>query len=271
VGLVEADQVMRVSDHAALAAMPGVELINIDALFDRLRAEKSREEVAGLEEAAAIADDCFQALLDMARPGLRENEICGRLSDVAIASGADELLFLTMSGAPQGEAMHAMIRAPGDHRLSTVDPFVFSIEVSGPSGFWVELARVVAFGGAGPDVAKTADLVHASVKVALPMLRAGVNGLDIQAALETPFDATLHEVSGWSGHAIGHDVIEGPLIGRGADPAIPFETGMALALHPMFNWRDRPLTGYVADTYVIEAHGPRVLSRWPLELYKLNR
>jgi hypothetical protein len=46
---------------------------------------------------------------------------------------------------------------------------------------------------------------------------------------------------------------------------------MAFAIHPMFNWRDRPIAGYVADTYVLEADGARVLSTWPLDLYRLDR
>jgi Xaa-Pro aminopeptidase len=271
VGLVAADQTLRISDHQALAALPGVQLVDADALFETVRGPKSAAEIAGLQEAADIADRCFGHLLDIARPGMTERDISGKLSDMAIAAGAEELLFLTMSGEPRDGRIDARIRAPGDHALDAARPFVFSVELSGPSGFWVELARVLAFQGAGAGVRETADLATRSVLAARALIRDGVAGPDIQAALESPFDAATHTVWNGSGHAIGHDVIEAPMIARGADTAVRFRDGMAFAMHPLFSWTDRPMAGYVADTYVLEPAGCRPLSSWPLELYALNR
>jgi Xaa-Pro aminopeptidase len=270
VGLIGADQVMRISDYGALQSA-GLALISADAMFEAVRGPKSPAEIAGLEEAAEIADRCFAQLLDIARPGLSEREIGGQLSATALSAGADELLFLTMSGEHRCDHVHALIQAPGAERLTADRPFVFSIELSGPSGFWVELARVIAFGGAEPAAAETEALCRRSVMAGREALRPGISGSDIQTALESPFDALAHAVVGTSGHAIGHDVIELPMIARGADDAIRLQPGMAFAIHPMFNWIDRPMAGYVADTYVLEEGGGRVLSSWPLELYTLPR
>jgi Xaa-Pro aminopeptidase len=271
VGLVGADQTMRISDHQALAALPAIDLVNADALFERVRGPKSAAEIAGLQEASDIADRCFGHLLDIARPDMTERDISGKLSDVAIAAGADELLFLTLSGEWRDAHIEARIRAPGDHVLDPAKPFVFSIELSGPSGFWVELARVLAFNGAVADVCETADLATRSVLAARAMIRDGVSGPDIQSALESPFDAETQRVWNGSGHAIGHDVIEAPIIAHGADTAVRFRNGMAFAMHPLFTWTDRPMAGYVADTYVLEPDGCRPLSSWALALYALNR
>jgi Xaa-Pro aminopeptidase len=270
VGLIGADQVMRISDYKALEEA-GLDLVSADALFEAVRGPKSAAEIAGLEEAAAIADRCFAELLDIARPGMSEREIGGRLSATALAAGSDELLFLTMSGEQRCDHAHALIRAPSAHRLAADKPFIFSIELTGPSGFWVELSRVLAFCGADPAVAETEALCRKSVLAARAALVPGVSGPELQAALETAFDPAAHGVVNGSGHAIGHDVIEMPIIAHGADEAIRLQTGMAFAIHPMFNWRDRPIAGYVADTYVLEADGARVLSTWPLDLYRLDR
>jgi Xaa-Pro aminopeptidase len=269
VGLVSPDQVLRISDYKALAAAPGIELVDADPMFEAVRGPKSAEEIGGLEEAAAIADRCFAQLLEIARPGMKEREVSGKLSDTAISAGADELLYLTMSGDTTDEGVRAAIRAPGDHELDPGKPFVFSIELSGPQGFWVELARVIAFAGADPGVKETSDLLTASVTAGRAALKPGVSGSVIQAALETPFDPRLHAVIGSSGHAIGHDVIEMPMIDRKA--GIPIAETMALAVHPMFNWRDRVMSGYIADTYIVEPQGGRVLSTWPMGLYDARR
>jgi len=266
VGVIGADHAFRRRDYAALAKA-GVELVDCDALFETLRRIKSAEEIVALEEASTIADQCFALLLESARPGMREAELSGLLTSLALARGADELLFLTMSGTATDTGHRAVIRTPDQTPIPSGAPFIFSIELSGPSGFWVELARVLSF-GASADAAEIAELATRSVSAARAVMRDGVSGAAIQAALESPFDPILYEVASGSGHAIGQDVIELPMIGRAAPDDLRFAEGMALAMHPMFHCRDRPVAGYVADTYVLERDHARVLSRWPLQLYR---
>ncbi len=274
VGLIGADQGMRLGDHAALRAMNGIRFSSADALFEDVRAIKSAEEIEGLEEAAGIADECFAAMLDLAQPALTERGLSAHLSALALAAGADELLFLTMSAATDG--CRSIIRAPADVELGASGSFIFSIELSGPSGFWVELARIVSFGNAYMPMRPVADLCHASVRSGIDALRLGLTGpgavgADVQAALEAPLDPADYDVAPASGHAIGHDVIEHPVIGRSATDGPLLRDGMAFAMHPMFRHRHRAETAYVADTYAIAGGSPRRLSRWPLEHFILPR
>ena len=61
---------MRVADAEFLSrALPATELVDVTAAFEALRARKSAEELAGVREATAIAERCFERLLRVAAPG----------------------------------------------------------------------------------------------------------------------------------------------------------------------------------------------------------
>ena len=265
VGLVAMDQAMRVSDHAALVeALPMTRFVSADAMFERVRRFKSPAELVGVAEAATIADACFARLLDIARPGRTHLDVHAEMLRTATALGAVETLFLTMYSEKGPGGAVPRITAPAAREIAPDAPFCFSLELTGPSGHWVEFCRIVGFSGA--SAGEMAELCEASTTAGLRALNPGTVGREVQRALEEGVDPAF-EVCPASGHAIGQDVIEQPMIVRGDPGEQTFEPGMVVALHPMIHSKLAGPLGYVADTFVMEAERPRQLSRFPRQAF----
>ena len=95
---------MKVEDYLALrAAFPQAELVDAQQAFERVRARKSPEEQEGLRESAAIADACFERLLELVRPGVSERELGAAMYERCYALGGEDPLFLSMYPESPGD------------------------------------------------------------------------------------------------------------------------------------------------------------------------
>jgi Xaa-Pro aminopeptidase len=75
--------------------LPQARLIALDDMLEKVRSIKSAEEIAVLEQAAKLGDLMLAACRETARPGVKECEVYGRMSEVMIANGGEEpTLFL---------------------------------------------------------------------------------------------------------------------------------------------------------------------------------
>jgi Xaa-Pro dipeptidase len=271
VGIVGLGQVMRAGDYLTLiAARPDLRFDDATALFEALRAIKSAEEVEGVREAALIADACFKALLDIARPGETERSLGARMLEICVRLGGEDPLFLTMKPEWRGGRWQSLISPPGDRTLSFGQAFTLSFEMIGPSGYWTEFARPIAFGRPGAALRDAIAVGCAATDAGCAALLPGEAIKGVQEAAAAAVDAARYELSGWSGHSIGQDVIELPFIGppaaAGAAPA-HLMADMTVAFHPLLVDRERGPLFYMADILVIGADGTEALSAWPRQLY----
>lgn len=276
VGVVGLSQVMRIADHRALVdQLDGVELIDASELFDEVRAAKSEEEVRGTEEAAYIADRCLERVLEVARPGVTKMRLGGEALKVCAELGGADPIWLTLDNLARTGEERTRWAQPSDDVLAPGDTLMFSLELIGPSGYWVELCRMVTFAPPTDEVRAIHAAVAATMMTARTALRPGV---DIVAAqreiLATATGAETHPAY-WLGHSIGQDVIETPMIGLEPAPApAPAETRpltdpMLFAFHPLLVPNGPGHGAYMADTYVLERDGCRPLSQFPLDLITL--
>ena len=75
--------------------LPQARLVNLDDMLEKVRAIKSAEEIDVLEKAAKLGDLMLAACRETARPGVKECEVYGRMSEVMLANGGEEpTLFL---------------------------------------------------------------------------------------------------------------------------------------------------------------------------------
>ena len=88
--------------------LPKANFVNIDDMLEMMRAIKSAEEIEMLDRAAALGDLMLEACRETARPGVKECEVYGRMSEVMMANGGEEpTLFLWAAGAhPQPHPFH---------------------------------------------------------------------------------------------------------------------------------------------------------------------
>jgi Xaa-Pro dipeptidase len=281
VGIVGRDQIMRVEDYEALReAFPRVAFPDASRLFEEVRVTKSAEELVGVEESAYILDRCFDRLLEISRPGITEREVGAEMYRVAHSLGGEDTLFLTMHTAAQGSGAAGVTwGAPRDRVLRPSDLFIFSFEVTGPAGYWTEFSRMVTFARPTEAMQRMASAVAEGISGAAGALGSGVH--DPASVQDHVLDAAArHGVSSgyWSGHSIGLDVLEEPMIGAEVveaahdgphDKPVPCGTGSVLALHPMLWDADTEVMGYMADTVVVEQGACRTLSTHPTQLFQL--
>jgi Xaa-Pro aminopeptidase len=268
VGIVGLGQVMRAGDYLHLArARPDLVFADATDLFDTVRLHKSEAEIDGLREAAMLADACFATLLDVARPGETERRVAARMTELCLRLGAEDPLFLTMNAEWRDGGWRALLSPPRERELAFGPAFTFSFEMIGPSGYWTELCRMMAFGRPSPALREAVRVGCAATDAGCAALRPGGPVAAVQQAIMSAVDAERYDLSGWSGHSIGLDVIEPPTIGPPPAEGAKLAAGMAVALHPMLvDRRDGPLC-YMADTLAIAADGADAFSAWPRELY----
>jgi Xaa-Pro aminopeptidase len=281
VGVVGMNQVMRVEEYLFLRdELPGTSFEDASQLFEAVRAIKSPEEILALEESSYIVDRSFERLLEVARPGLTERELNAEVHRVATALGGEDFLFLTvyMQVEPDGTRLpHG--GTPRDRILRPGDQFIFSFELIGPSGYWVEFARVIVFGKPTELQERLHRASAGGLEQAQQAMRPGVAAAAVQEALLEAVRGEGADSAAWSGHGIGQDVIEEPWVGReviqDGDSArrgdVVLQPGMAIALHPYVMDSGGAGVSYTGDTFVVQAGGARKLSEVPLEIHVPHR
>lgn len=280
IGIVGMATVMRVEDYVALMKeFPRVAFSDASELFERVRVTKSAEEVVAVEESAYILDACFSRLLDITRPGITEREVAAEMYRVAALLGGEDTLFLTMyADRAPGGGRRPTWGVPRERVLLPSDLFIFSFEVIGSGGYWTEFSRMVTFQRPSEPVQRMAAAVEAGIVASSTALGDGVDD-PVSVQERVLASAADHGVTSgyWSGHGIGLDVLEEPMIGADVVDAVadrkpvPCGVGSVITLHPML-WDDATETmGYMADTFVVEDDRARVLSQHPTTLFQLSK
>jgi Xaa-Pro aminopeptidase len=274
IGIVGLAQAMKVEDYLALrAAFPEAEIVDAQDAFERARARKSSEEVEGIRESTEIAEACFDRLLELVRPGITEREVGAAMYERCYALGGEDPLFLSMYPEPVNGHVEGRFGPPNDRVLGRGDVLVFSFELVGRLGYWMELARMVVLGEPDELTVRMNAAVTAGLDAGAAAMRPGVRPDEVQRAILDAVSAHGARSSYWSGHGIGQDVIEEPWLGldvvqdRDVPSAWVLEESMVLSNHPYAVDVDCRAAGYMANTYVVREGGGEALSAKPLDLY----
>ena len=277
IGVVGLGQVMKVEDYLALvAAFPDAEIVDASDAFERVRAHKTAYELEGVRESVAIADACFDRLLEIARPGITEREIGAAMYERCYALGGEDPLFLSMYPEQKGDRVEGRFGPPVDRVLDRGECLVFSYELVGRMGYWMELARMVVFGEPTELQLRMNAAVTAGLDAGARAMRPGRRPDEVQQAITGAVAAHGADCSYWSGHGIGQDVIEEPWLGLEVvqDRSVPstweLAEGMVLSNHPYAVDRGGKGVGYMANTYVVGETGGESLSEMPLDLYVIS-
>jgi Xaa-Pro dipeptidase len=274
IGVVGLSQVMKVEDYLALVgAFPAAEIVDAGDAFERVRAHKNTYELEGVRESVAIADACFERLLEIAWPGISEREIGAAMYERCYALGGEDPLFLSMYPEERDGRVEGRFGPPVDRVLDEGEQLVFSFELVGRMGYWMEFARMVVFGEPTDLQQRMNDAVTAGLRAGAAQMRPGRRPDEVQQAILAAVARHGADCGYWSGHGLGQDVIEEPWLGLEVvqDRSVPstweLAEGMVLANHPYAVDREGLAVGYMADTYVVTPSGGEALSQKPLELY----
>lgn len=239
--------VMAVRDYRELSN-GSLELVPFDTEFDMARAVKSEEELAEVRDAMDIILDGFWALVGAYEPGKTEAEIMAPAVERFFARGAGPRMMNILLSGTHGEA-EAFFKVPGQRVVGANDLLLYSLEVTGAGGYWVEFSRPLLQGKPSAMTQKMADAYPAALEAARKLMRAGELACNVHRAVADTFTKHGFALGHLSGHSIGTTMLEYPAIG--AKSEVPLEENMIFSLHPQVVDRDGKVCLYTQDTYRI--------------------
>jgi Xaa-Pro dipeptidase len=246
VGVYGLEFIMTVRDYRALSAGTSYELVHFDIPFDMTRAVKSQEELAGLRDSMAIIEEGFWAMLEGYDPGKTEAEIMAPAVERFFAGGAGlRMMNIVLSGT-NGEA-EAHFKVPGHRVVNSDDLLLYSLEITGAAGYWVELSRPLIRGRLGERTQRMAAIYSEALEAARLKMREGELASNVHSAAAEIFEKNGFALGHLSGHSIGLTMIEYPTIG--AKSNVELQENMIFSFHPQVVDPNGEACLYTQDTY----------------------
>jgi Xaa-Pro dipeptidase len=245
IGTYGVNFIMAVRDYRELARGP-FELVAFDRKFDMARAVKSEEELVEVRDAMSIVVDGFWALVAAYEPGKTEAEIMAPAVGRFFARGAGPRMMNILLSGEHGEA-NAYFKVPGHRKVADGDLLLYSLEVTGAGGYWVEFSRALLRGKPSATTQKMADVYPVAMEAARKLMRHGEIASSVHRAVADTFAKQGFALGHLSGHSIGTTMLEYPAIGAESDVAL--EENMILSLHPQVVDQDGKVCLYTQDAY----------------------
>lgn len=237
----------------------------VDQWIEEIRQVKSAEEIARISRAQELADDAFEFLLGMLKPGLSERDVALKLEFEMRRRGAEAVSFPPIiASGPNSSRPHAGVTSrciqPGD--FVKMD---FGAKVD---GYCSDMTRTVVVGTASDGQRDVYEAVKAANEAGLRTARAGIPGSEVDAAARKVIEERgygplfTHSL----GHGVGMEVHELPTLGPRGTKSL--RAGSVVTIEPGVY---EPGVGGVRieDLIVVEEAGVRVLSRSTKDLIEL--
>jgi Xaa-Pro dipeptidase len=238
------------------AALPGARAAD-KIVFDAART-KTADEIAFAREAARIAELGYTRLLQIARPGMSEDELALTLKSYMKGLGAEDN-FLLLCAGPHNRAVQPSTGrklAHGDIILAEITPSY--------RGQLTQICRTVAVGNPSAELSRKYELVVEAMRQGIAAAKPGVPMAEVCGAI----NAVL-EQEGYGefchpphirrrGHGLGFASLRPGDVSL--DNATVLEPDMLFMIHPN---QYLPETGYLlcGEPVVITAGGADVLTR----------
>jgi Xaa-Pro dipeptidase len=244
-GVYGMDFVMAVRDYREFSR-GSVELVPFDKQFDLARAVKSEEELAEVRDAMDIILDGFWALVGAYQAGKTEAQIMAPAVERFFARGAGPRMMNILLSGEHGQA-DAFFKVPGHRVVEANDLLLYSLEVTGAGGYWVEFSRPLLQGKPSATTQKMADAYPLALERARKKMRAGELASNVHRVVAETFGKHGFALGHLSGHSIGTTMLEYPAIGAHTDALL--EENMIFSLHPQVVDLDGKVCLYTQDTY----------------------
>jgi Xaa-Pro aminopeptidase len=206
-----------------------VEPVPRNALVESLRAVKDDEELTSFRRACEITDRVFERLAGERFVGRSERDVAWTIATFFRDEGADSLAFETIvasgpnSARPHGRATDREIQR-GETVIIDTGCFV--------NGYASDYTRTFTTGSVRGDLREAYIVVLAAQQAGFEALRAGVAGIDADAAARQLVDGT--PFAGTFGHGLGHglglEVHEAPRLS--AESADMLTAGNVVTVEP---------------------------------------
>jgi Xaa-Pro aminopeptidase len=261
----EADVVTVAQFEKMREKLPEVEWLGASGVVEALRLVKDAEELRRIREAVAIVDRTFKHILPLLQPGAVERDIAIEIEYFMKRAGAEKEAFDTIvasgfrSAMPHGRASGKALES-GD--FVTLD---FGARWQ---GYHSDITRTLVLGKASDRQREIYGIVREAQETGLRAIRAGVTGVDADAAARKVIeDRGYGEQFGHGlGHGLGRSIHDGGSLSPRSE--ITLAAGMVMTVEPGIY-----IEGWggvrIEDDVVVTDTGCEVLTRSPKELLEL--
>ncbi len=230
----------------------GFDTVDASDALDRVKAIKSDEEIALIRRTAALQDRVFADVCDFIRPGVTDRDVAAHAEAVGRRLGSDQGIQLGLS-APLGSPSRFMNRPFQTREISKGDHMSLLIEVNGPGGIYLEIARTMVLGKADDHLLQAFINVKDAQDHTLSLMKPGADPAAIAKAHDDWMTARgLPPETRLYAHGQGCEMVERPLIRR--DETLPLAENMLFAVHPGYD--DGRVFAVICDNYMIGPDGP---------------
>jgi Xaa-Pro aminopeptidase len=208
------------SGYETLAA-DKVEPVARAGLVESLRAVKDEDELVAIKRACEITDRMFERLAGEKFIGRSERDVAWRIQELFHEEGGEGLAFESVvASGPNAARPHS--RA-GEREIRPCETVIVDTGCS-VDGYVSDYTRTFATGPLDGQLTEAYAVTHAAQKAGLEAIRAGVNGVDADAAARRVVEES--QFAGTFGHGLGHglglEVHEAPrLSSESTDALVP--------------------------------------------------
>jgi Xaa-Pro aminopeptidase len=236
----------------------------VDSYLTDALATKSKKELARAKKAVEIAEQGYQKMLEVARPGIYEYELAAEVDHYVRALGADDN-FMLMSASQHNQA----VRPPGRRILEAGDIILAEISPS-YEGQFIQICRTVVLGDAHKEVlTEKYNLLVEATKKGMEAAKPGVKMSEVYQAINQVIQERGYGAycappyMRVRGHSLGLSSLQPGDVSK--DNNTVLKENMLFIIHPN---QYIPETGYLlcGETVVLTSKGAEPLTSRPLQL-----
>ncbi|MDT7606930.1 MAG: Xaa-Pro aminopeptidase [Pseudonocardiales bacterium] len=268
-GLADSPVGVDIVEPAFLFEMQRQGLTVVDCQQQMLDARqiKSADEIMLLTQAVAMVDGVYQDIVDVLKPGIRENEIVALASKRLYEMGSDQVEAIN---AVSGERCNPHPHNFSDRIIRPGDQAFFDI-IHSYNGYRTCYYRTFSVGSATPAqrdaYTKAREWMDASIRAVRPGIGTDEVASVWPTATEFGFENEMATFGLQFGHGLGLGLHERPIISRLNSMRQPVEiqAGMVFALETYCPASDGFSAARIEEEVVVTAYGPRVLTLFPAQ------
>lgn len=225
-GIVGLDRMPVPAYEALRRAVPGLELIDLDEPFSRLRRRKSPFEIELLRDACRLTDAMLDAARTHVRVGATENEIAAALAALPFSAGGETAFETTVIA---GVDNPVPIRRPTARALTAGDTVMVDLGAA-LNGYQGDATRTFVLGKPSKAQREAWDIVRRAYEAALALARPGVPCRELHRVTSEIIEGAGFHVAHRIGHGIGLATsFEWPSLDS---EQAPLESGVTICIEP---------------------------------------
>ncbi len=245
----------------------GIRVVDGQQAMLDARQIKSKDEITLLSMAAAMVDGVYQTIVEVLKPGIRENEIVAIANKVLYDMGSDDVEAIN---AVSGERCNPHPHVFSDRLIRPGDQAFFDI-IQAFNGYRTCYYRTFNVGRASQSQRDAYRKAREWIDAAIALVKPGITTDRIAQAWpraqDFGFDSEMEAFGLQFGHGLGLALHERPIISRlnSLEHPVEIQEGMVFALETYCPASDGHSAARIEEEVVVTAQGPEVITLFPAE------